>query len=209
MKINNVTISTSNSKLGGFIPCINLPPVITCNPLAPCTRGGCYACTGNFSYANVKTSLKNNLNEFIKNPQNYFDTIINYLNNSLVIYKYFRWHSSGDIVNAEYFNGVIEVAKKCKNTTFLIFTKKFKIINDYLNAGGKIPKNLKVIFSAWDTSFKVVNPFSLPVSYVKFKDNNKYKYITPNDASGYPCKGKCENCLYCFKNNKNVVFNQH
>ena len=50
MKINNITISTSNSKLGGCIPCVNLPPIITCNPLAPCAKtGGCYACTGNLN----------------------------------------------------------------------------------------------------------------------------------------------------------------
>lgn len=38
----NPYISLNNSKLGDFIPSVNLPPVKTCRPDAPC-KGLCYA----------------------------------------------------------------------------------------------------------------------------------------------------------------------
>ena len=55
-----VNISTTNKKLGKFIPSLNLPPIKTCRPKTPCAKG-CYACKGNWNFPNVKSSLNNNL----------------------------------------------------------------------------------------------------------------------------------------------------
>ena len=60
-----VHISTTVSKLGASIPTVNLPPIITCRPDAPCAKcaeegGGCYTLRGHFIYPNVKKSLQNN-----------------------------------------------------------------------------------------------------------------------------------------------------
>ena len=51
-----VKISTTVSKLGATIPTINLPPIITCRPDAPC-KHGCYALRGHFIYPAVKKTL--------------------------------------------------------------------------------------------------------------------------------------------------------
>ena len=48
-----ITISTTNSKLGSFIPSFNFPPIVTCRKDAPCKKM-CYACKGNFMFKNVK-----------------------------------------------------------------------------------------------------------------------------------------------------------
>lgn len=150
-------ISITNSKLGTKIPALNLPALKTCRADAPC-RKGCYALKGNWLYANVKNSLENNLNDFLNDSSKFFNDIIDYLNNGLTTHKYFRWFASGDIVNETFLNGMVEVAKKCKQTKFLCFTKKFEIVNNYLKNGGKIPNNLKIVFSAWTKDFKVDNP---------------------------------------------------
>lgn len=208
MKIdNNITISLSNSKLGGFIPCLNLPPIITCRKNAPCIQD-CYACKGNFNYKNVKQSHLNNLKAFKNDNKKFFNGIIDFLKNGLIIYKFFRWHSSGDIINADYFNGIIDVAEKCKNTSFLIFTKKFEIVNDFIKNGGTIPKNLTVIFSAWDKEFKIENPFNLPVAYVRFKNAEKNAEIP---VTAFNCGGNCQNCLACWniKSGQSTVFKKH
>ena len=55
-------ISLSNSKLGS-IPSINLPPIVTCRPDAPC-KSTCYACNGRFRFKNVKQTLESNLEEW-------------------------------------------------------------------------------------------------------------------------------------------------
>ena len=144
MKVN---ISNTNSKLGAQIPSVSLPPQETCRKDAPCAKG-CYGKKGNFLYENVRKSHINNLACYVANPQNYFNDIIEFLNDSLVTHKYFRWHTVGDIIDMDYFKGMIQVAKKCKNTRFLCFTKKFEIVNQFLDEGGKIPNNLRIAFSA-------------------------------------------------------------
>lgn len=204
---NGLTISLSNQKLGGFIPSVNLPPILTCRANAPCQKN-CYACRGHFNYSNVKASHLDNLHAYKNNASGYFQDIIDFIKNGLVIYKFFRWHSSGDIVDANYFRGVIKVAQECKETRFLVFTKKFEIVNEYIANGGEIPSNLSVVFSAWDKDFLVQNPYNLPVAYVDFKDKTKNADIP---VTAFRCSGNCEKCLTCWniKNGQATVFNQH
>lgn len=202
-----VKISLTNSKLGAAIPSVNLPAGVTCRADAPCQKG-CYAKRGNWNYKNVKTSLENNFNVFKNDPKAYFDDIISQLNNDDITYKFFRWHSSGDIVNLEYLKGIIRVAESCPQTKFLCFTKKFNLVNMYLEFNPNIPSNLKIVFSAWDNTFKVNNPFNLPVTYVNFKDKTRNADI-PEFA--IPCVGKCYQCKACWtlERGQSVVFNQH
>lgn len=202
----NVKISTTNTKLSGQIPSVNLPPIKTCRHDAPC-KHLCYATRGNFCYPKVKESHMNNLACYVSNKDKYFDDIIAYLN-GLVSYRFFRWHSSGDMVDYDYLLGMVRVAKKCKSVKFLCFTKKFELVNQFLATGEKLPKNLHIVFSAWDKDFKVVNPYNLPVTYVNFKDTSKNPDI-PELA--IPCTGDCPNCLACWslKNGQAVVFHQH
>lgn len=201
-----VVISKTNTKLSGQIPSVNLPAIKTCRHDAPC-KHLCYATRGNFTFPNVKQSHINNLACFIDNPDAYFDDIIAFLN-GLVSYRYFRWHSSGDIVNADYLRGMIKVAKKCKSVKFLCFTKKFEIVNDYLKSGEKIPNNLHIVFSAWDKDFIVNNPYNLPMTFVDFKDSSKNPAIP---ELSIPCVGKCYECQACWslKKGQSVVFHQH
>ena len=201
-----VKISTTNSKLSGQIPSVNLPPIKTCRYDAPC-KHLCYATKGHFLYSNVKESHIHNLACFVDNPQKYFDDIIEFLN-GLVSYRYFRYHSSGDIINDEYFKGMVRVAKKCKSVKFLCFTKKFEIVNRYLATGAKIPSNLHIVFSAWDKNFLIENPYNFPMTFVDFKDKSKNPDI-PELA--IPCSGNCPECLACWslKKGQSVVFHQH
>lgn len=205
--IMNVKISRTNEKLGVAIPSVNLPAICTCRKNTPCAKT-CYANKGNFKYPKVVKSLNNNLACFVSDKNEYFNDIINYLNNGMTIYKYFRWHASGDIVNADYLEGMIKVAKKCKLTKFLAFTKKFELVNEYLASGRKLPSNLKIVFSAWDKNFEIENPYNLPVAYVNFKNKTKNPSI-PHLA--IPCGGKCEKCLSCWTlvKGQSVVFDQH
>lgn len=201
-----ITISTSNSKLGNLIPSFNLPAIITCRKDAPCKKR-CYACKGTFLFKNVKLSALNNLQAFFKDSEKTKKYILSFLNNKLVAYKYFRWFSSGDIVNKDFLKMMVEIAKKVKNTKFLCFTKQFEIVNDFMKEN-EIPKNLIIIFSHWDKNFKIENPNDLPVSYVSFKDPTLNEEIPSN---AFKCKNDCSKCLRCWnlKRGESVYFNQH
>lgn len=202
-------ISLTNSKLGAQIPSLNLPPIITCRKNAPCGHL-CYARKGNFRFPNVKKSHIDNLEHYQKDPDGFFNEIIDYLANGLITYKFFRWMSSGDIVDDKFLLGMIKVAQKCPDVKFLSFTKKFEIINEFVNATGieSIPNNLHIVFSMWDKTFKVDNPYNFPTTWVDFADKTQNPEI-PEFA--IPCIGQCWKCQSCWSlhSGQSVVFHQH
>ena len=199
-------ISLTNAKLGDKIPSLNLPAVKTCRADAPC-RNGCYATKGAYTYPKVKESLENNLKDYLANGDKFFNDIIEYLNNGDITFKFFRWFSSGDLVDYKFWLGVVKVAIECSSTKFLLFTKKFNLVNMWLALGNKLPDNLRVVFSGWDENFTIDNPFNLPTTYVYFKGKEN-KHI-PEFAIN--CVGSCKSCKACWtlKNGQSVYFNKH
>lgn len=201
-----VHISTSISKLGTAIPTINLPAVVTCRADAPC-KGQCYARKGNFIFKNVVKSLENNLNTYLNNPDIFFNVID--MNLQMVPYKFFRWFSSGDIVNSEFFERMVDLANKHQNTRFLCFTKKYEIVNAWISQNGELPENLVIVFSNWG-EFRCENPYNLPTSWVLLR---REQCEIPEDAR--VCSGYCGNCVntecscWSLKKGESVVFKQH
>lgn len=197
--MSKVTISKGNSKMG-LIYSVSLPPIITCRADAPCKKG-CYALKGAFLYKNVSSAYLNNYELYNNNPLEFELSILK----QLPQYGVFRWHVSGDIINNEYLNMMVRLAKKLKNVKFLAFTKKYEIVNEYLN-NYKLPKNLKIVFSAWN-GLELENNHKLSVAYVY--DKNNIDERIPKDA--LPCNGDCNNCMVCWglKKNQSVVFNKH
>ena len=206
-KVNNITISLTNSKLGSLIPSINLPPIKTCRPDAPCARL-CYALRGRWRYSNVQASRENNYQQYLKDPEGYFASIKQFLTSGLVNYKFFRFHSSGDIPEFTYLEMMLKLAREVPETKFLAFTKRFEMVNRAVDAHLEIPENMKFVFSAWDKGFEVPNPHNFPVTYVNFCDKTKNPEI-PEFA--IPCVGSCEKCQACWSLHKgqSVVFHQH
>lgn len=201
-KTEYVHVSYTNSKLGGQIASINLPAGITCRKDAPCCQKGCYAKKGHFNYPNVIKSLAKNLQAYKDNPNYYFECIAI----ETKLNKYVRWHSSGDIVDMQYFEGMCKVARKNKDTHYLCFTKKYEIINEFLSKGKRIPKNLSIVLSAW-SDWIPENPYNLPMTYVYGKGFANEQI--PQDA--IPCMGKCQYCQACWtlKKGQNVFFYKH
>ena len=175
-----VSISRGNSKLGA-IPSVSLPACSTCRPDAPCYKT-CYARRLAARRENVRTAYYNNMEILLSDPALYWLQV----RAAASMVRWFRFHVSGDLVNAEYWTEVVNTARQLPHTNFLIFTKRFEIVNDWLDAGGKIPRNLKVIFSNW-FDWKCENPHKLPVCEVI------------NDADEAPkgwkvCGGSCTAC---------------
>lgn len=208
-----VTIGRRNTALGA-IPSVNLPAVVTCRQDAPCRRL-CYACKGNFQFRNVRNAHSHNLNMWLMYPEFFEKSVYT----AAFSAQYFRWHSAGDIVDADYLGMMARIAYQLPSTRFLAFTKKFELVNAWISAHGALPGNLSIVFSAWDRSFNVPNPHRLPVAYVTFKDGNMNPDIP---ANAIPCYkqtvrgGTCEQCVikrrggcWTLKTGEAVVFKQH
>ena len=197
-----ISISPGNVKMGA-IPSVSLPPVATCPKNAPCYKK-CYARRMAARYPNVRNAYENNLQEFLNDPQGYFLQV----QAAAITTRFFRWHVAGDIPNAEYLGGMIETAQKCPCTSFLCFTKQFDIVNDFLNGGGTIPENLKIIFSTWNEYRPAENPHNLPLSAVIFRGQE-----TPENVKS--CGGNCTECacrgVGCWelKNGETIAFYEH
>ena len=123
--------------------------------------------------------------------------------------RFFRFHVSGDIPDSVYFAHMIDIADRNQHCEILCFTKKYDIVNDYLNLGGKIPENLHIVFSGW-TGLEMNNPYSLPEAHVRYKDGT-----TTAKPTAKECGGNCTDCLlteggcWSLQSGEQVIFNEH
>ena len=198
--MEKIHISTTNEKLGGQIASINMPAGITCRPDAPCSRL-CYAMRGNYRFQNVQKAHAENLAAYREDPDGFFAAV----SDGTRLFRFVRWHASGDIVDMEYFRGMVKVAEQNTGTDYLAFTKKYEIVNAFIDAGGVIPGNLHIVFSAWG-SFLPDNPYGMPVAYVAGVGGDA---LIP--AGSIPCAGRCDKCLACWqlRNGQTVFFKKH
>lgn len=181
--MKKITISKGNSKMGA-IPSVSLPAITTCNPLAPCARKGspCYALKLQRIYSNVKNSYENNLDILNTDPASYWLQI----KSAAMVNRFFRYHVSGDIPNKAYLEQMVKLAEEIPATSFLAFTKQYTIVNQFINEGGAIPHNLKIIFSNWG-AWKCDNPHNLPQCEIIFPN-------TEIPLEWKICGGNCTEC---------------
>lgn len=196
-----VSISNGNAKMGA-IPSVSLPPIITCPKGAPCAKK-CYAHKLCRIYPTVKKAYQNNLDIWNTNPTEYFNQVFNAVRMS----RYFRFHVSGDIPNAQYFSYMVAVAMDNPHCEILAFTKQYAIINNYLATVGELPHNLHIIFSEWGT-MPIPNPHNLPTAAVIFKGDEPLDHWKI-------CGGNCAECacrgVGCWelKTGETIAFYEH
>ena len=201
MTNKKLSISTGNSKMGA-IPSVSLPACITCNPSAPCFAK-CYAVKISRLYKNTRDAYARNLDILNTDAPAYWLQV----KAAAMTTRFFRYHVSGDIPNAEYLYNMVTLARELPHTNFLAFTKQYNIVNEYLNAGGEIPANLKVIFSNWG-AWKCENPHGLPTCEIILKG------MQPAE-NWKICGGNCTACacagIGCWelKNNETIAIYEH
>lgn len=196
-----LSISPGNRKMGA-IPSVSLPPIITCPTGCPCATK-CYAAKLCRIYKNVRSAYQNNLDLLNEDWSGYWSQV----RNAAQLQRFFRFHVSGDIPNAGYFKEMVITAKQCSGTHFLVFTKRYEIVNNYISVFGDLPANLHVIFSEWGEQ-KPVNPHNLPTAAVIFKG------CEPSD-NWKICGGNCTECacrgVGCWelKKGETIAFYEH
>ena len=205
-KSNEISMSNRNSKTG--IACLNIAfPVCSCREDAPC-KSACYACKGRQQMMNVQGAYYRNFRLYNDDPDNFFEQV--YYKVKFSGLPKVRWFDSGDIYDYEFLERMVELCKRTPNTNHMAFTKKYELVNEYINENGKLPDNLNIMFSAWDKLWEVPNPHGLGVAYVDFNDKRLNPDIPQN---AFVCPGRestCSACGVCWsKKAKAVVFHQH
>lgn len=205
-KSDEISMSNGNSKLGKA--CLNLAfPVDTCRENAPCKKT-CYACKGCQVFANVQGAYCRNLRLYQNNPDDFFEQVYRKVKSSKL--PKVRLFDSGDFPDADFLVRLVALCKKTPSVSYMAFTKKYELANEYIDKNGKLPDNLNIIFSAWDKMWDVPNPHGLGMAYVDFDD----KELNPDiPKSAFVCPGRkstCSDCGVCWsKRLKAVVFKQH
>jgi hypothetical protein len=156
----------------------------------------------------VQGAYYRNLRLYYDDPDNFFEQV--YCKVKFSGLPKVRLFDSGDFPDAEFLDRLVEVCKKTPNTKWMAFTKKYWIVNEYIDRNGDLPKNLNIMFSAWDIFWEVPNPHGLGIAYVDFDD----KRLNPEfPRNAFRCPGRestCSACGACFsKKLKAVVFHEH
>lgn len=179
-----VSLADGNGKVG-HIKNVSMPPVVSCSGVCAQCAGHCYDGRAVLQYPDTAAARARNWSIYTRDPAGYFAQILAVVQR--MRRRFFRWHVGGEIVDRRYLEGMVSIARAVPRVTFLVFTKRHALVNDYCaEHGGReaIPENLRVIFSAWPGS-PLVNPYSFPVSA-------PYVGARPHGWTG--CPGNCEHC---------------
>ena len=199
-----IRISMGNTKIGK-IANISLPPVLTCNKKAGCTKGKCYALKAYRQYPLVRQAWNENWDAYNNLGMSYFSTIFDWLSKKKDKIELFRWHVGGDVPDQNYAKGVEAVACLLPSIKFLLFSKKYNIKWTDEN------KNLTIIMSAWPglkMPDDIYESSQFPIAWMQ--DGTETR--VPKSRKVIECHGKCDECAECWdlKNSgKDVMFNEH
>lgn len=198
---NTISISPGNSKMG-VIPSVSLPPIKTCPAGCPCAKK-CYAAKLCRIRKSVREAYERNLSAWNDDPAAYELQV----KAAACTTRFFRWHVAGDIPSMEYLQMVFRIARELPGTEFLMFTKRYNLVNDLLH-DEDMPKNLHLIFSEWGDGWTVPNPHNLPTAAVIFKGEE------PKD-NWKVCGGNCTECAcrgcgcWELKKGETIAFYEH
>lgn len=181
-----VSISHGNNKMGK-IASVSLLPVLTC-------PGRCNGTCGDKCYAKKLAILRPSvMKAYARNtavarfaPLEFFRVV----SKTMQSVPFFRFHVSGDIPNPEYLNLVILCCRSAPKCQVLMFTKRFEMVNRWLEYNGSLPANLHCLFSGWTNLFPTEggwNPHRLPETTVYAKDEDIRSEWTL-------CGGNCLDC---------------
>jgi hypothetical protein len=205
-KSDEISMANNNSKTGKA--CLNIAfPVCVCRNDAPC-KEVCYACKGCQQFANVQAAYYRNLRLYFDDPDNFFEQV--YCKVKFAGLPKVRLFDSGDFPDYDFLVRLVDLCNKTKDVKYMAFTKKYDLVNKYIDENGDLPANLNIMFSAWDRLWEVLNPHNLGVAYVDFDD----KRMNPEwPQNAFVCPGRkttCSACGACWsKKLKAVVFKQH
>lgn len=200
--MGTVKISKGNSKLGA-IPSVSLPSIKTCRNCA--CQEKCYAQKLERLRPSVKNAYEHNLGVLLSDPTTYWREV----EASVMMSRFFRFHVSGDIPNVAYLENMAAVAGRNSHCEILCFTKRYEMVNEFIQKNGELPSNLHMIFSGW-VGLDMANPFSLPEAHVRYRDGS-----TTAREDAIECGGNCTECAlteggcWNLQKGQQVIFNEH
>ena len=218
-----ISLAKGNSKLGKGVYALNLMP--GSKPLSTKDKGqltnvvgtcsGCCDGCENFCYA-------------VRDARRYHNTVIPSVGKNTVIMRHdmdggfkqvkeklienkakvLRWHSSGEIMNYNYLLHMVKLAVELPDVQFYFYTKRFGLIEKYLNECGELPENLVCNISEWKGNTEGYNLEGL--NKFVYDDGTdpemeKLTHCPAVDKKGHKTGVTCDACGRCFSGNKGII----
>lgn len=181
-------ISSGNRKIGHTYN-FSMAPGYTCANCSECINY-CYDIKACWQYKNVRNARAENTAMMKKDMAATFAQIDEFISKKRT-HKAFRWHVSGDILNVEYFDRMVEIARKHPDWIFWTYTKNYYAVNEWVRQHGgtkeSVPSNLSVMFSVWN-GMPCINPFR----FAEFTCIMEGMEPAPDS---WACPGCCDACL--------------
>ena len=115
----------------------------TCKSAGDCA-GFCFAQQGSYLYKASMVAHTRNLQFAIDDPWAFADTIVDEISSKRKAPTAIRIHDSGDMFSRAYLHVWFDIAKRCPNTLFYIYTKEVKLLK---SEAQNVPANFLVAFS--------------------------------------------------------------
>lgn len=171
---------------------VSLMPIVTCTNCDEC-KHYCYDIKACLQYPKtvIDARMRNTILA-LKYRDEYFDRIRKALARRRKN-LFFRWHVAGDIIDYDYFENMVSIARDFPKIKFWTYTKNYNVVNCWLTYNaGKLPENLVIMFSEWD-GLELNNPYNMPIFTCKLKAGNKNH--APEYFNGlHKCPGNCDVC---------------
>ena len=179
-------ISTGNQKIGK-VHNFSMAPGLTCGNCSCCMEY-CYDVKACLQYENVRIARAENTAMMQLDREKTFELIDKYIS-SKKAHKAFRWHVSGDILDIDYFDHMVQIARRHPDWIFWTYTKMYWVINLWIALHGKdaLPDNLSVMFSVWN-GLPCPNPYGMPT----FTCIQEGMEPAPEE---WRCPGNCQICI--------------
>ena len=182
-----LVISEGNRKIGRCMN-VSLAPILTCGNCKEC-KYFCYDVKACLQYENVRIARAKNTALFKYSREEFFRQLWERMEHKKTN-KFLRFHVSGEIMDVNHFEWIVETARRFPDFKIWTYTKMYTVINQYISEhGGKkscIPSNLSVMMSEWK-GLPIDNPYNLPVFRCVFEGEDKPKKC-------FECKGNCDFC---------------
>lgn len=183
-----LAISKGNMKIG-LVMNVSLAPILTCGHACKHCQGYCYDVKACCQYPNTVVDARaRNTVLAIYHRDEYFSRIDKAMSRRRKN-KYFRWHVAGDILDADYFDRMVDNARNHPDFVIWTYTKQYHIVNEWIANNGNLPANFHVMFSEW-RGLKMENPYGMPEFRVVFKDDA----VKPDPRCNHYCPGNCDVC---------------
>ena len=115
----------------------------------------CYAINGARQHHNsVMPSVIKNLVLYRHDPVRFRSELEKELSAWKSDEKIFRWHASGEIEDYDYLEMMMQIAENHPEVKFYSYTKRFKMIERYLDAHGDFPSNFVWNLSVWENNLQ-------------------------------------------------------